>query len=126
MKLEKNPVEWSVFGVSAVLVAACLVLLVIGSARSGDRPPEIAVTTGDAERVAGGFRMPVRMRNRGDVTAEGLQVEIVLESEGKEVERSSLSVAFLPHGSEREGWVIFTRDPRCCQVVARTLAFEKP
>jgi uncharacterized protein (TIGR02588 family) len=126
MKLQKNPVEWSVFVVSALLVAACVALLIAGSVRISGRPPEIVVTTGASVRVAGGFGMPVRIRNLGDETAGQLQVEIALESEGKELETATLNVLFVPRRSEREGWVVFRQDPRCCNVVARAHAFEKP
>ncbi|HEV7766318.1 MAG TPA: hypothetical protein VGQ76_15040 [Thermoanaerobaculia bacterium] len=126
MKLQKNPVEWSVFVVSALLVAACVALLIAGSMRNGDKPPEIVVTTGAPVKVASGFGMPVRVRNLGDETAGQLQVEIALESEGKELESASLNVPFVPRHSEREGWVVFRQDPRCCNVVARAHAFEKP
>ena len=126
MKLQKNPVEWSVFIVSALLVAACVAMLIAGSMRTGEGPPEIVVTTGVPVKVADGFGMPVLIRNLGEETAGELQVEIALESAGKELESASLSVPFVPRDSQREGWVVFRQDPRCCNVVARAHAFAKP
>lgn len=71
--------------------------------------------------------MPVSVTNQGDETAEGVQVEVVLESDGKEQESAEFEIAFLPRYSTREGWITFGTDPRTVdQMKARVLGFEKP
>jgi uncharacterized protein (TIGR02588 family) len=65
--------------------------------------------------------------NQGDETAEGVQIEVVLESDGKEQESAQFEIAFLPRHSTREGWVTFETDPRTVdEMKARVLGFEKP
>jgi uncharacterized protein (TIGR02588 family) len=126
VKLHKNWLEWLVFAASVGIVGACVVALAVSAFRSGDRPPDVTVEVGAATRGASGYRVPVRVRNEGDETAEGVTIEVGLISGGEEVERGEFTVAFLPRKSRREGWVVFQRDPGCCTLRARALGFEKP
>jgi uncharacterized protein (TIGR02588 family) len=75
--------------------------------------------------VAGGHQIPIRVRNEGQ-SVEEARIEVSLIQGDTVVERAELMIAFVPEKSEREGWVVFERDPRCCKVVARAASFEKP
>ena len=126
-KLQKNWFEWSVFGVGLVLVVATLSYLAYDAATLGDAPPSIEVRMGDTLQRPHNFIVPVTLVNHGDQTAEGVTIEVVLESGGEEKERSEFAVAFLPRRSTREGWVAFQTDPRTVQQIkARVLGYEKP
>jgi uncharacterized protein (TIGR02588 family) len=124
-KVEKNWLEWVVFGVGLLLVAATLGFLVYDGATAGDAPADIEVRLGEPRRAGQGFLVPVTVSNRGGETAEGVTVEVTLEG-GAEAERGELTVAFLPRGSTREGWVSFSKDPRAGRLTARALGYEKP
>lgn len=108
--LEKNALEWTVFGVGLVLVMATLGYLIREVVTTGSRPPELVVNLGPARPVAHGFQVPVTVVNRGDRVAEGISVTITLATK-TEREEAVLSLAFLPHDSKREGWVTFRGDP---------------
>ena len=41
-------------------------------------------------------------------------------------ERGDFTVAFLPRGGRREGWVAFRSDPRAGRLTARASGYEKP
>ena len=126
-KLQKNRVEWIVFGVGLVLVVSILAFLTYDAASLGDAPPSIEVRVGAPLQVAHGFLVPVTLINHGDQTAGAVSVEVVLESGGEEKERAEFTVAFLPRGSSREGWAAFQTDPRTAErVKARVMGFEKP
>lgn len=126
MNLHKNWLEWLVFAVSAVIVIGCVAALAISGVRSGKEPPDVTVEVGAPSRGASGYRVPVRVRNDGDETAEGVTIEVAMIAGGEEVERGEFTVAFLPRKSRREGWVVFQRDPACCTLRAHPLGFEKP
>jgi uncharacterized protein (TIGR02588 family) len=126
MKAEKNALEWTVFAVSLLLIAAVVGALVLEAARSHDTPPVLRIHTGTATEAAGAWRVPVAITNEGDTTAEGARIEVTLENGGREVERAELTIAFIPRKSKREGWVTFRHDPRCCEVLARATGFENP
>jgi uncharacterized protein (TIGR02588 family) len=124
-KVEKNWLEWVVFGVSLALAASVLGYLVYEGARMGDVPPDIALRLGAPERRGEGFVVPVAATNRGDETAEGIHIEVMLETGGAG-ERGEFTIAFLPRRATREGWVAFHTDPRSGQLKARVLGYEKP
>ena len=124
-KVEKNWLEWIVFGISLALVASTLGYLVYDGATAGDAPPDVEVKTGEPVQRDESFIVPVTVMNRGDRTAEGVVIEVVLES-GTGEERGEFSVAFLPRRSKREGYVKFKTDPRTGRLSPRVLGYEKP
>ncbi|HYI12147.1 MAG TPA: hypothetical protein VEK57_24045 [Thermoanaerobaculia bacterium] len=126
MNVRKNPLEWTVFAAALAIVAGCVAMLVSMMLRTGDAPPELVVTVGRAERVSSGYRVPVQVRNDGDETAEQVRVDVTLESAGEEQERAELTLAFIPRRSQRHGFVVFGRDPQCCEITARAVGFETP
>jgi uncharacterized protein (TIGR02588 family) len=109
--LEKNALEWTVFGVGLILVMATLAYLAREVVTTGSRPPEVVVELGTPRPVAHGFQVPVTVVNRGDRVAEGISVTITLVAKA-EREEAVLNIAFLPHQSRREGWVTFRGDPK--------------
>ncbi len=126
-KVEKNWLEWVVFGVGLALVASTLGFLVYDGATAEDTPAEIEVRLGEPRRAGQGFLVPVTVVNGGGETAEGVTVEVTLEGGGApEPERGEFTVAFLPRRSTREGWVAFSTDPRAGKLTARALGYEKP
>lgn len=125
--LEKNWLEWIVFAVSLVLVVATLGYLVYDGATIGNTPPSIEFELGKPQPQADHFIVPVSVTNRGDETAEGVHIEVVLENGGQEQESADFEIAFLPRLSTREGWVTFETDPRTVDGMnARVLGYEKP
>ena len=126
-RVEKNWLEWVVFGVGLALVAGTLGFLVYDGATVGGRPPEVEVRLGEPRAAAHNFIVPVTLLNHGDETAEGVTVEVTLEAGGAgEPERAEFAVAFLPRRSTREGWVAFNTDPRRGRLTPRVLGYEKP
>ena len=109
--LEKNALEWTVFGLGLVLLMAMLGYLVREAVTTGSRPPELAVHLGVPRPVTEGFQVPVTVVNRGDRVAEAVTVTITLAAKAAR-EDAVLSIAFLPRQSRREGWVTFRGDPR--------------
>jgi uncharacterized protein (TIGR02588 family) len=126
-KIEKNWLEWIVFGVGLVLVVSALAYLVYDGATATEAPPDIEVRLGEPRAGGAGFLVPVSVSNRGGQTAEGVTVEVVLETAGApEPERSDFTLAFLPRGGTREGWVAFRTDPRAGRLTARAHGYEVP
>jgi uncharacterized protein (TIGR02588 family) len=126
-KVKKNWVEWAVFGVGLALVLFTLAYLTYDAVTLGDAPPTMEVRTGTPLERPHNFLVPVTVINHGDKTAEGVTVEVVLETNGEEKERAEFGIAFLPRRATREGWVTFQTDPRIVgQIKARVLGYEKP
>ncbi len=126
-RVEKNLLEWVVFGASLALVACTLLFLIYDGATAGGTPPELRVDLGEPAQRGGHFVVPVKVINDGGETAEGVLVEVSLEAEdGAEAERGELSIPFLPRGGRREGFVTFRSDPRNARLVPHVLGYEKP
>ena len=126
-KLKKNWVEWVVFAVGLVLVLAALGYLVYEGATMGSDPPSLEVRLGAPAERTHNFIVPVSVTNHGDETAEGVTVEVTLESgAGQEPARGEITIAFIPRHATREGWVAFQQDPRNARLTARVLGYGKP
>jgi uncharacterized protein (TIGR02588 family) len=124
-KPRKNWLEWTVFAFSVALIAAVIGFLVYETAMIGNAPPDIQVQVGAPEARTGYFAVPVEVLNKGDHTAEGVHVEVVLKA-GDAEEIGDFEVAFLPRRGSREAWVTFKTDPRNGTLEARVLGYEKP
>ncbi|HYE16281.1 MAG TPA: hypothetical protein VD968_17720 [Pyrinomonadaceae bacterium] len=126
-RVEKNWIEWAVFGIGLLLVAGTLGFLIYDGATQSGEPPTVEVRLGEPRPTGHNFTVPVTVFNRGDETAEGVTVEVTLEAGGgAEPERSEFTVAFLPRRASREGWVAFSTDPRSGRLTPRVLGYEKP
>ncbi len=123
--LEKNALEWTVFGVGLILVMATLGYLVREAFTTGSSPPELVVHLGAPRRVAEGFQVPVTVVNRGDRVAEGVSVTITLAA-GAEHEEAVLTIPFLPDQSRRQGWVMFRGDPRDGELQVGPVGYSSP
>jgi uncharacterized protein (TIGR02588 family) len=121
-------VEWVVFAVGLALVLFTLAYLVYDGATMGSDPPSIEVRLGAPAARSHNFIVPVTVTNHGDETAEGITIEVLMESEGEGAEpaRGELTIAFLPRRATREGFVTFQQDPRAARLTARVLGYEKP
>ena len=127
MKLQKNWLEWLVFGLSFVLVLCTLGYLVYDGATSAKTPANIELELGKPQPQADRFMIPVSVTNSGDTTAETVQIEVKLENAGVEKESAQFEIGFLPRHSQREGWVTFETDPRTVEEMsAKVLGFEQP
>lgn len=125
--MTKNWLEWSVFGVSFLVVAGVLAFLGYDALTSDGDPPIIDVRLGAAELRNGVFVIPVTLENFGDEAAEDVNLEIILVRDGEELETAELAVPFVPRGSTREGWVTFLHDPsQADEIQAHVLGYGRP
>lgn len=125
--VKKNWLEWTVFIISAWLVAGVLGYLIYDGANAPNGPPKIDVTLGEPELQSRTYRVPVTVRNSGGSTAEGVAVDVELES-GAETELATLDLDFIPRNGTRRGWVAFRSDPRAAGVLMHAYArsYQEP
>jgi len=124
--LQKNWVEWLVFSCSLILVAGVLGFLAFTAATLGNAPPDLKIHLSKAQPEGKYFRVPVKIKNDGDQTAEGVQIEVTFNEGKPDEETATFEAGFLPRHSSREGAVIFKADPRNGKLEARVLGYEKP
>ena len=124
---DKNGLEWTVFGISLVLVLAILVYLSYMAYTQKPSTPDLTVEYFHDPSANAPYRYRVVVENRGGETAEEVQVELTIESGEKEVESAQLNIAFSPKYSKREGWVNFKEDPASSDtLVARVMSYKRP
>lgn len=127
MKIQKNPLEWSVFFVSLLLIGACITLLVMQMMSSGAvAHADLVITTDAPTKVTEGFLVPVTVSNEGEETAADVEGEIELTKSGATVETGTFTLAYAPAQSKRKAAVVFTVDPRCCEIETRVRGYIKP
>lgn len=123
--MNKNTLEWTVFAISLALIAAVAGLLLRQQLAGAQSPPSIAVTAGAPVATAGGFAVPLDVRNDGDTTAEQVTIDVSLRWAGGE-ERAEATLPYVPYRSRRRAWVVFPRDPRDGRLAARVLGYREP
>ncbi|MGH7199638.1 MAG: hypothetical protein ACREJB_03475, partial [Planctomycetaceae bacterium] len=99
--MNKNWLEWTVFAVGCVLAAGTLGLLGYEMLNHKDTPPLIEVHLGTAQPRSGHYVVPLEVFNRGNSTAEAVQVEVTLVPQQGREEKSTVEFAFLPRRSSR-------------------------
>ena len=121
---QKNSLEWTVFGMGALLLVAVVGYLIydVVSTRSG--APHLAVAIESPERTPAGFAVGLTVANQGGTTAEAVTLSVTLMRGGREIERADLEIAFLPRGSRRRAWAHFRHDPATGTVEAVVTGFR--
>jgi uncharacterized protein (TIGR02588 family) len=123
----KNWLEWSVFGLSFILVLALLSYLIYHVFTEEPSTPELQVEAVADPSELSPFRYNVTIYNRGGTTAEEVLIELALEKNGVAIETADLQLPFAPQESKREAWVSFSKDPaQADTLVARVVSYKKP
>ena len=125
-KLEKNWLEWICFATSLLLVISLLAYLLYAAVTGANSPALIELQLSPPQERGGKFSINVVAENRGEQTAEGVYVEVLLKRDGKE-ERGMFVIDRLPRQGKRRGVVTFETDPRLANSVeARALGYAEP
>lgn len=126
-KIEKNRLEWCVFAMSLALVGSVLCYLTYHALFNKSTPPVLEVELGAAQRQAGYYEMPVTVHNRGDQTAEAVQIEVRLTKPDASHEQAGFEIQFVPPRSSRQGVVSFQTDPQTAkQLMGRAVGYQQP
>ena len=123
---EKNWLEWGVFALSFLFVLSTAGLLIHEHVSLGHQPADPQIMLGAPEAHAGYFAVPVNVVNRGDITAESVQIEVELRLDGGESENARVQLQYLPRRATRHAWVTFRHDPRQGKLESRVLGYQKP
>lgn len=127
VKVEKNVLEWSVFGVSLALLLALLGVLLFEALVDDEETPELTVEFGPLTSGNGQPALPVLLRNGGNRTVQELEIEVMLHALAGGAEESvRLRFPYVPKNSALRGWVHFRRDPAQAEFRARIVSYTMP
>jgi uncharacterized protein (TIGR02588 family) len=115
----KNALEWTVFALSALLIAAMLMVLIREAAGWKHRPPELSVKLGEPAIHEGGIALAVEVTNKGDVAATDVRIEV--ESGAH---RGQVTFDFISRHETRRGQVTMPTDDGLPRVVG--IGFAEP
>lgn len=124
---QKNTLEWTVFVISLFFVISLLGYLIYQSIIYIPSSPDLKVIYEHDPSPNAPFRFHVIIKNEGFETAEEVEIELIQTKDGQEIEKASMGVPFAPKRSQREGWVIFSKNPgQADTLYARVVSYKRP
>lgn len=121
----KNLLEWTVFGLCAVIVLTTLVCLSLAAVRVEDGPPEMRAEAGEPVAKDGWLRIPVTVRNEGQKVAANVEVKVCIGS-GEAKREAGFTLDFVPRGGSRSGAVSFRDTGGPLEMECEVLGYEEP
>jgi uncharacterized protein (TIGR02588 family) len=125
----KRPIpvtEWVVAALGALLVAGTIGSLVWLATGRDEAPADVRVVAEEVVALQGGWLVRFRAVNAGAQAAAQLLVQGELVGPDGVLETSEASIDYLPPRSEREGGLIFGRDPRQHELRLRARGYVRP
>ena len=110
---KRRGAEWVALAVSVLIVLGLAGLVIYQEVVRGTEPPVIEVQPKleEVRQEGGAYYVPINIANKGEVTAEDIEVQMSLEIEGEEPEMIAFAVKFLAGGETEEQTVVFQNDP---------------
>lgn len=123
--MKRHPFEWVVVAASVAGMCVLVALLVFdGVTRTG--APELEITVEQSAPQGEQWVVPILVENHGATTAASVDVEVALLVGGREADKGTVTLAFVPEGSEVEAAVVFREDPATGRIETRVLGYERP
>lgn len=120
----KNVLEWTVFGLSSLLVVGLVGWLIYAATLEEDPEVRLSAKAEDPVEANGWYQVSVVVTNDGGLTAEGVEVIVSATVDGRE-QTGSFVVDFVPKGGSRRGAVSFKGSGKPSQVVPRVIGFSE-
>lgn len=124
---ERTPIlEWVAAGLGLLFTLAVLGYVIWEGAVGRNGPPDLSLTSERPTQTAGGFVVPLTIRNDSYATAAGVEVRATLERDGRVVEARRTTFGYVPGKSETKGGVIFQTDPATARLRLEPEGYEAP
>jgi uncharacterized protein (TIGR02588 family) len=119
--------EWIAGGIGLLLTLA-LVGFIGWEAftRTEPVPPQVEVRMEAIQPVGQGYVVEIVAQNATGETAQAVEIEGTLMQGGREVEKSTVTLDYVPGASSAHAGLYFTRDPAAGQLQLRALGYARP
>lgn len=109
----RSTAEWVTLSASVLIVLTLAALVLYQQFTQGTAPPVIEVQPRlqELRQEGGAFYLPVEITNKGEVTAEDIEVQLTLQTKDKEPETIQFQVKLLAGGESDTQTAIFQNDP---------------
>lgn len=119
--------EWIVAGLGAVLVLATVGWLMVDLVRDTPAPPVIKLRVDSIARTQNSYVARISASNEGGETAAAARIEgALLDANADVIERSEVTLDYLPRQSQRELGLIFQHDPAQYRLQLRATGYRAP
>jgi uncharacterized protein (TIGR02588 family) len=118
--------EWIVAALGFMLVAGTIGYLVWLATSRDETPPDVRVVADGVVALQDGWLVQFRAANAGGQAAAEVLIEGELAGPDGPIETSEATIDYLPPRSEREGGLIFSRDPRQHEMRLRAKGYVDP
>jgi uncharacterized protein (TIGR02588 family) len=118
--------EWIVAALGVMLVAGTIGYLVWLAMSRDETPPDVRVVADGVVALQDGWLVQFRAANAGGQAAAEVLIEGELAGPDGPIETSEATIDYLPPRSEREGGLIFSRDPRQHEMRLRAKGYVDP
>lgn len=123
----KNWIEWSVFGVSLLLVLGVIAMLSFQAVTRRDAPPFLKTLVVDEQRASGqATAFKVLVENAGNTTVHSVDVEVAWP---RARQSAAFSLDHVPRDGKRFGWALFEPQngvaPRREELIPRVVGYQE-
>jgi uncharacterized protein (TIGR02588 family) len=117
--------EWIAASLSAAVVCAAIVVLLL-HARRARTPPDLAVVVDSIATESAGFLVRFTVSNHGNTSAAEVPVHGELHRADGQDETAEVTFDFVPDGSKRQGGLMFRSDPRQGRLSVYAAGYREP
>jgi uncharacterized protein (TIGR02588 family) len=119
--------EWVAAGIGGAMVVAVVAFMAYEAATLSPHPTaRLAIRIDTVVAYPSGYIVELRAINSGDATAASVLVQGELRGDTGVVERSEVTVDFVPARSWRAAGLVFKNDPRRHRMEVRPVGFDRP
>jgi uncharacterized protein (TIGR02588 family) len=119
--------EWVVAGLGAAIVLSAVAFMLYDAITAGPHPtPRITVRADTVIEYGSGYVVEFRAVNEGDATAAAVIVSGELGRGTGVLERTEVTLDYIPARSSRTGGLVFANDPRTHRLALRAKGFNRP
>jgi uncharacterized protein (TIGR02588 family) len=126
-KAKRTPAEWVTFGIASSILGGIIGLVIYTGINDKQQPPLMSITQKQITFKGNSqYYVPFEVENKGDETAESVQILAELKINNQIAETGEQQIDFLSSGEKEEGAFIFTQDPRQGQLKIRVASYKSP
>jgi len=125
--VERTPLaEWIAAGIGLALTLTMVGYTVWEGANADRGPPQLSVVAERARPTAGGYALPIIVRNNSHATAADVDVVVTSTALGQAQEERRAHFAYVPGRGEARGGVMLRADPAVAKVSIRVDGYAEP
>ena len=118
--------EWVFAVIGLILVVGVVGFLIYEISTDQGKPANLNVKVEEIIPNDKGFLVKFALENTGDETAADVTVEGEVKKGTESLEKSDVTVDYVPSHSEKKGGMFFTKDPRSSDFIIRAKGYNEP